>query len=183
MRKQNNMTLKNLSEKINLSVSFLSGIERNMYSPSLETVSSLSDFFKITISEILGEENKHKVRVIKKDERKTFVSDDNKMKLEFLSKPGTMDSKLEIKVIELCPMLKDEKLNNSHQGEEVIHVMEGRIQVNIGGQVFEIEKGDTVHFDSSIMHGFENITKKPAKLLIGTSPPHFAPLAMETRKY
>jgi len=176
------MTLKALAEKVKLSVSYLSGIERDKYPPSLETISFLSEFFKISISELIGEEHKYKIKIIKKNERKTITNDDNKVMISFLSKPATIDSKLEFKLIQMCPKTVEGKWIHSHSGEEACMVLEGDACVNIDGHVFFLEQGDTIHFDSSLMHVYENKTESSLKLIVCTSPPNFTPAAYFARK-
>ncbi len=183
LRKQKNMTLKDLSKKMNLSISFLSGIERDVYSPSLETVLSISNIFRTTVAELLGESNKNKVKVIKKNNAHTFLTEDKKVKMVFLSKPVTIDTKLELKTIEVKPMYENKEFYHEHRGEEVVHVMDGVICMNVGGHVFELKRGDTVHFDSSILHGFGNRRNKSAKILIATSPPKLTPSNVQLKKY
>ena len=162
------MTLKDLSEKVNLSVSFLSGIERDIYSPSLETVSMLSEIFDISISNLLGEGDRHRIKLIRRSERKVY--EDERSKLEFLSKHQSLDTRLELKRIEVEPKTHQDKWIHSHSGEEIIQVLEGSACINVGGNVYCLSKDDSIHFDASILHGFENKEDAPLKMLICTSP-------------
>ncbi len=55
LRKQHKLSLKELSEKTGISVSFLSSIERGEKSPTLDTLLKLSSAFNINISEMTGQ--------------------------------------------------------------------------------------------------------------------------------
>lgn len=56
-RKQNKLTLKELSINTGLSISFISDIENKRRNPSIDTLKVLAGALNISISEFLGEEN------------------------------------------------------------------------------------------------------------------------------
>jgi transcriptional regulator with XRE-family HTH domain len=53
-----NLTLTEVSEKTNLSVSFLSDVERGRTKPSLASLETLAKFYEVTVSELIGEQEK-----------------------------------------------------------------------------------------------------------------------------
>lgn len=55
LRKSKGMTLKDLSAKINMSVSFLSDIENSRSSPSLKRCREIAAGLNVTVGELLGE--------------------------------------------------------------------------------------------------------------------------------
>lgn len=55
LRKSSGMTLKDLSAKINMSVSFLSDIENSRSSPSLKRCREIAAGLNVTVGELLGE--------------------------------------------------------------------------------------------------------------------------------
>lgn len=55
LRKVRRLTLAEVSERTQLSVSFLSDVERNRTRPSLETLEKLAQFYQITVNELLDE--------------------------------------------------------------------------------------------------------------------------------
>lgn len=63
LRKEKKMTLKNLSEITNISVSFLSDIENGRSMPSVDSLSLITRALGVTVSYVLSEEpaaNEHK---------------------------------------------------------------------------------------------------------------------------
>lgn len=54
LRKQKGTTLKDVSDVTKLSVSFLSDVERNRTSPSLESLNTLADYFGLHLIDMLG---------------------------------------------------------------------------------------------------------------------------------
>lgn len=61
LRKQQNLTLKELSEKVGISISFLSDIENGRSNPSLERLKQLAKALNTTIGYIIGEEHDHTI--------------------------------------------------------------------------------------------------------------------------
>lgn len=53
IRKSSHMTLKQLAKEVGISVSFLSDIERDRTSPSLNTLALLGEFYGMKVSDIL----------------------------------------------------------------------------------------------------------------------------------
>ncbi|WML35957.1 helix-turn-helix transcriptional regulator [Clostridium sp. OS1-26] len=73
LRKEHSLTLKDLSEKANISVSFLSDIENGRSNPSLERLNDIAKALDTTTSYLLGENQlineKKETQLTKKDEK------------------------------------------------------------------------------------------------------------------
>jgi len=54
---------------------------------------------------------------------------------------------------------------NSHPGQEYDYLMEGSMEVLIGGHEIVLETGDCVYFDSAVPHGMKALHGKPARFL------------------
>lgn len=61
LRKERGLTLVELSQKIGLTASYLSRIERSVTSPSLESLARLAEAFQLTIAELFGEFRGHDI--------------------------------------------------------------------------------------------------------------------------
>lgn len=55
LRQQHNMTLRELSQKVGISISFLSDIENGRSNPSLERLKEIAEALDTTVSYLLGE--------------------------------------------------------------------------------------------------------------------------------
>ena len=102
-RQENGLTLRNISEKSGLSVSFLSDIENDRRRPSLDRLTDLAKGLETTVSYLLGEEE-----LKEKDKKKTIYSlDDKSMQFrEVLAKIDDFDSWREEDKEELLTYLK-----------------------------------------------------------------------------
>jgi len=57
--------------------------------------------------------------------------------------------------------------------EELLVVVEGRVHVQLGPDVFDVEAGDSVHYESSTPHRVANAGDGPAEVLFVISPPSY----------
>jgi uncharacterized cupin superfamily protein len=53
----------------------------------------------------------------------------------------------------------------SHQGQEFIHLLEGKLIYRHGNHLYNMEPGDSLSFDAEIPHGPEVLQSVPIKLL------------------
>ena len=57
---------------------------------------------------------------------------------------------------------------NSHAGQEFNLVLEGKMELYIGGKTIVLEEGDSIYFDSTKPHGMLAVGDKPVKFLAFT---------------
>jgi uncharacterized cupin superfamily protein len=60
-----------------------------------------------------------------------------------------------------------------HEGEEFGYVLEGQIELSVGGRRYRIGEGDSFHFRSERAHSYRNVGKKKARILWLNTPPTF----------
>jgi transcriptional regulator with XRE-family HTH domain len=53
-----------------------------------------------------------------------------------------------------------------HAGEEVLYVLSGRIEFQVGDERFEMRAGDCLHFDAEQPHMGRNLGRVPARMLM-----------------
>ena len=54
---------------------------------------------------------------------------------------------------------------HGHEGQEFNYVISGKMKFFIGDISYELSKGDSVYFDSSIPHAEKSIGDKPAQFI------------------
>jgi mannose-6-phosphate isomerase-like protein (cupin superfamily) len=64
-------------------------------------------------------------------------------------------------------------LPHAHPGiEQACHLLEGTAHVEVAGESFDMQSGDTCFFPADAMHVFEVTSETPVKLLVIYSPPY-----------
>ena len=65
------------------------------------------------------------------------------------------------------------KEENKVGTEKFIYVLDGKLYVKIGKEEYNLSKGDSVYFDASLPHVFQNGGKSDTKVLCLLTPPTF----------
>jgi quercetin dioxygenase-like cupin family protein len=53
-----------------------------------------------------------------------------------------------------------------HEGEEILHVLKGRIMLQLASRTETLSAGDTAHFNAGIPHKITSVGKTPASVLL-----------------
>lgn len=164
-RRELKMTLQNVADQAGLTVGFISQIERNLTTPSLSSLVSVSKVLGVQVSEFLSQP-KGKRSITRHDERRVYTVGNAAMSYERLSSniPGSI---LRSVIIHEPPGYKAEPI--SHDGEEMIFVLEGKLTAEIEGVVTVLDAGDSIHFQSNKTHSTWNHTETTTTILwVGT---------------
>lgn len=166
IRKQHDMTLKDLSEKSGFSVSFLSQVENGTSSLAIMSLKKIADALSVPMIYFFQEHEEHKY-LVKSEEQKVFTIDGSPSK--FIRVSGDFPNRsLETLIVILEPETEHGD-PMTHLGEEFIYVIEGAVIVNLDGTDYIVKAGDTMHYPSNIPHQWRNPLKTQTKLLSTTS--------------
>jgi mannose-6-phosphate isomerase-like protein (cupin superfamily) len=67
--------------------------------------------------------------------------------------------------IEIPPSLDKVVVPLSHEGEEFHFILEGAVEVTVGGETHRLSDGDAIYFDSRLPHSVRTVGAKPARML------------------
>ncbi len=126
----------------------------------------VAGFFKIDLTEILtGEAPRlHKYSVVRKG-RGIEVERRAPYRYQSLAY-NFLHKKAEPFLVEAWPQPEGAAVPmNSHPGQELDYVLEGRLLVVIDGHEIELEEGDCVFFDSGAQHGMKALGGSAARFL------------------
>ena len=62
----------------------------------------------------------------------------------------------------------------SHPGEEIRYILEGTLEVDIGGKKYLLKKGDCLWHTADVPHTLRNPGKKKARYFVVIIPPSFS---------
>lgn len=54
---------------------------------------------------------------------------------------------------------------NSHPGQEFMMVLEGEMELTLGGKTHVMHEGDSIYFNSGLQHGMRALGGKAVKIL------------------
>lgn len=91
--------------------------------------------------------------------------------------PGAGNMLLKAFMIDIEPEESHGGIEYTHDGEEFLYVMQGRVDIEIEDEKFNLGAGQCVHFDSSRVHRLHNPGRIGSRILIVVyaPPPSAAP--------
>lgn len=170
LRLQRGLTQAELADRCELSKSFISLLERDLTSPSLDTLSDLLETLGSDLPSFFA----------KADEKIVFGAEDIFVKedpegMRGLIKwliPSAQKNQMEPILLELAPGGATDE-DDPHEGEEFGYVLSGTIRVVLGDRSERVRKDESFYFRPSAPHRLVNAGKGPCRVLWVSSPPSF----------
>ncbi len=166
-RRSQNLTLQELSNRANLSVGYLSQIERDIATPSLGSLNRLATALSLDLGHFIPLPNARGL-VTRKRDRETIWVREGGMTYERLH-GEFVGAAFSAFLITMPPGFTTE--TDKHFGEEFVEIRTGRVVFEIGGQEYDLRAGDTLHFNSDLRHQARNPERGAAVLFwLGNGP-------------
>lgn len=164
-------TIKELAEKIGVTSSMLSQIERDLVNPSIATLRAISKALDVPLFMFFKEESSEEL-VVRKNSRKSIgLPESNEISYELLT-PDTKGS-IEFCLMDIPSNTCTEELGQSHQGEEVAFILKGKVEIIVGSRHYILEEGDSIRIPALIEHKWINSTNENVKVIFAITPPSF----------
>ncbi len=167
LRKEKNLTLKDLSSKTGLSVSFLSQVENGSSSLAITSLKKIAEALEININYFFEVPEINNF-LVKAEDEKIFKMEGSDS--EFIRLSGNFPNRKLEAMITIIPPEHKHGSNFNHPGEEFIYVMEGALIVVLDGKEYLVKMGDSIHFPSTIDHIWINPLKQETKILSVLTP-------------
>ena len=160
-RLQQHMTLEALGKSAEVSVGYLSQVERDHATPSLGTLAQIARALGVGIDYFVSAPTA-KTALTRASERNRFSLDGSSIVYERLGTdfPGNMLSSF---IMIVPPGYHSETV--AHEGEEILYVLEGAITQRLDSEEMIMSAGDSLHFRGNRPHSWSNHTDQPARLL------------------
>lgn len=171
-RQQRRLTLQELSELTGLSKPLLSQIENEQVVPPLATLLKIARGLKVDIHFFFEDEGNRQKLVLTRGEE--LRPDLQRQATNAESRPYTYHSlaqgmrqkHMEPFLVEVENTCWDDKLFFRHDGEEeFLYVLEGEIDLHYGSDVYRLQQGDSVYYDSSQPHGLVAVGSAKARIV------------------
>ncbi|GAB6189104.1 cupin domain-containing protein [Marinitoga arctica] len=163
MRLSRGLTQEELAVRADLTRGFISQLERDLTSPTLESLEMILRALGTNLKEFFSDFEEKKI-IYKKSERVPIYDTPDGVKEELLM-TDTEVKKLEPIIVELSPQAQTEE-ENYHEGSEFGYVLEGNIELWLDDVKYKAKTGDAFYFKADKIHYIKNSSKKKkAKVL------------------
>ena len=168
LRLKDGSSLARVARAVDVSVGFLSALERGQMAASVSTLRRLARFYKINILSLFDPSDLNP-GVVHPRERKVLEAG-NGVRMELLSWGNTQ---MEPHLFCVAPDAGSGS-SYAHEGEEFLYVLKGQLEISLaGGEATILREGDSFYFQSSTEHRWRNPGKKEAQVLWINTPPTF----------
>lgn len=169
-RRELGLSLRQLSQKADVSPSTIQKIENDQISPTLGTILRVARGLGKEIQFFLDHQHEPtSVVFIPRKHRQRIKAPDLNFGIELLT-DGLSDQRFSPLILIVPPGGRRGR-HLHHQGEELQHCLRGTVEFTIQGKRYLLKKGDTIHFKSDLKHSWTNVGKDEALLLMVCSPP------------
>ena len=163
-RTEASLTLKQLSQRSGVSIATISKIENGKISGGFTTVYKIARGLGVLVTEIVKPKSDQEMALVVKPKDAAEIHPTGIY--DYYPLAYRLDGRLNPYVMVVhtksVPDLRDWSI---HNGEEVIHVVSGIIELHIEGQAPQrLAEGDSACFDSGLRHAFVCRSRRPAKL-------------------
>lgn len=171
-RLERGLTLEQLADRTGLSRSYLSNVERDVNSPTINTLRTIVDALGTTLSRLF-----HAVE----SEQRVLTRPDQRVELTRAGVEGVTytllnpehGGRLEMMLLEVAPGAGSGDRPHTHAGEEVGVLLSGELDYWVDGVHHRLQPGDCVSFPSSTPHRYSNPGEVPAVCVWAETPPSF----------
>lgn len=158
LRKERKLTLKELAAQTEVSISFLSQVERGKSSVTLESLKKIADALGVNPSVFFAKDDDLKDDLDFRRERFFYKDLSN----------GVLDASFSPIMVTLQPG-ENEGNAFSHGGHEFLFVVEGILTVEIDGKSLQLTGQQSILFDARKTHYWFNHTEHAVRFLVVSS--------------
>lgn len=163
LRHLKNLTQEELGERTDLSKGYISQIESNKTSPSMETFLNILEVLGTTPRDFFEQQEVTKVHYPKHEQ----LSYDESDKGYFLQWPVKTSNEFEMEplILKLQPQASYKTFEAS-MSDTFIYCLEGTVTLTLGDEFFDAQQGDALYFKATHAHKLSNHGDVEARLLL-----------------
>jgi len=155
LRKAKNLTLTEVAEKTGLSPAYLSNVERNQASPTLNNLFKIGTALETDLVAIMEETPVNQGVLVKKKDRKTLLHTKNNIIYESVTEDTHNIAGICIALDKSC---YDEVLSTGHPDRDELGVqIEGTLILTMNNTEYIMEEGDSIFIERNIPHSYRKV--------------------------
>ena len=155
--------------RTDIDVDTLSQIEEGNITPPLGTVIKLAKALDLKMGYFISGEEEKSYTIVRRDDREKASRFDSKKEEQYgygyeSLAPRKTNRQMEPFLVTLEPSETEEE-RSSHDGQEFIFVLTGKMEVRLGEEIHILEPGDSIYYDSTVPHLVKCHNEEAAKIL------------------
>jgi transcriptional regulator with XRE-family HTH domain len=156
LRRERGLTLEELAERSGVSRAMISKLERGEKNPTLVVAAKLAEGFGVTLSQLVGMEERREVVVVPREKRMVMRDPETGFERQLLS-PSFGGRGVEF-IRNVVPEGSTSGEFPPHRRgvEEYVVVEKGNLRAIIGDEEYLLKEGDALYFEANVSHRFDN---------------------------
>ena len=172
IRKENDLSLEQLSGKSGVALATLSRIENGKGSGTFRTHQRIAEALEIPLTELyrdLEDSEQDTVSIQPgSEDSETFIYDEKASAILLAKQVSTKQMLPQLIVLQIGGQTSIEQY--PVRTERWLFVLEGTVEVSVGGRTHRLGTGNTLYFKGSMAHRLMNAGDATAKIISVTSP-------------
>lgn len=164
LRIQKNLTQEELGERTDLTKGYISQLERNLSSPSMESFFNILEVLGTTPQDFFKSTSKDQKVIYGEDDRTIYADEEKHYQLEWLI-PDSNENDMEPVLLTLTEKGEFKEFAPS-LSETFAYVLAGEVCVEIGLQRYFANEGETIYYQATEAHQIKNNYAGESRLLI-----------------
>ncbi|MEK3978249.1 XRE family transcriptional regulator [Psychrobacillus sp. FSL K6-2836] len=163
LRLEKGLTQEELGERTDLSKGFISQLERDINSPSIETLFSILNVLGSKPKDFFDDEQFRTKVVYPIEEQTIYLDEEKKYKLNWLISESNEN--------EMEPVLVSLDIGGQFKqfepslSQTFIYVLQGKVTLTLGKQKYIATAGESLYFEASDNHLLQNAAEEIAKVI------------------
>jgi transcriptional regulator with XRE-family HTH domain len=164
LRLKKGLTQEELGERTDLTKGYISQLENELNSPSIETLFALLEVLGTSPKDFFDDTKKNVSVVYSEEDQTSFTDSDLKYNIRWLV-PQSNENEMEPVFITFEENGEFKQFEPS-LSETFIFVLRGKIKIELGDTEWIAKKGDSIYYDASAHHRLSNIHKGTSECIL-----------------
>ena len=169
LRRSRKLSLETVAARTDLSIGFLSQIERGLSSPSLRVLATIADVLGIGIAGLFGVKetaNTGSDAIVTREQQRAELNLWRTGISKQLLSPSGSEGRLNLFLVHMEPGGSTGDELYTHDGEEAGLVIEGEMKLTVDAESWTLKTGDSFRFASRRPHRFSNPSGKARAVVL-----------------
>ncbi len=167
LRTKRGRSLAEVAAAAEISVGFLSALERSQMSASVGTLRRLARYYRTNILDFF-DATEVNTRLVRPPKRKVLEAGPG-VRMELLAWGNKV---MEPHLFRIAPKAGSGG-SYAHEGEEFLFVLRGELKISLASEEYHLKRGDSFYFESATPHHWNNPGRRETWLLWVNTPPTF----------
>ena len=172
-REQYNLHLNELAEKVGITASALSQIEKAKSFPSIFTLKTIAEKLHTTVGELIGENESLANNPVVYNSDIKFIDQNKSGAMFYLLSQHDTNKQMDTYLVRFSKTSAIDGFFASTFGQVFSYVLLGEVRFDLNGKSYVLKQGDNIYFNAKSQFNAINYFDGVSEIIWIQSPPHY----------